>query len=185
MAAAAPTCYRCERGLDRETWLAGDACRHCGSALEFLKFPALHATRAQARAQAALPEDAACFFHADNRAESVCEGCGRYLCAVCGVDFGGARLCPQCISARRAAKKDCGRGLVLHDSIALTLAVLPVLLVFVTCLTAPLALGYTLYAWRKPLGVTRRSRWRLWAALVISALTCLAWVGVALMAYFA
>jgi len=183
MPAGAPTCPRCERELDRGTWLGAGACGHCGHALEFVAFPALRAARAPAvRAQTALPEDAACFFHADNRAEAVCEACGRYLCAVCHVDFGGARLCPQCISIRHTAKKDAGRGQVLHDSIALTLAVLPILLVFVTAVTAPFALGYTLYAWRKPLGITRRSRWRLWAALIVSALTCLVWAGVVLMA---
>jgi hypothetical protein len=178
MAAAAPTCYGCKRGLDRETWLGGGACQHCGSALEFLAFPAQHAARGQARAQIALSEDAACFFHADNRADAVCEGCGRYLCAVCQVDFVGARLCPQCISTQSTAKKNSERGMLLHDSVALTSALVPLIIWPVTLVTAPVAFGYAIYAWRKPLSVTRRSRWRIVVAGILTLLCMLGWTAV-------
>lgn len=149
---------------------------------EAMIFPAVRAVRQRASAATAVAEDAACFFHADNRAEQVCDGCGRYLCSVCSVDFGGARLCPSCIATKRTAKREMASGVVLHDNIALHLSLLPLILWPFTAITAPTALGYVIYAWRKPLSVTRRSRARLWVAGIAAVVQICGWGGLLIMA---
>jgi hypothetical protein len=41
--------------------------------------------------------------------------------------------------------------------------------------TAPLGLGFTIYAWKKPRSLVPRGPWRLVWALVLSLLQCGAW----------
>ncbi len=169
MAGDAPSCPGCQHELGRPgVWQTdGASCPHCRRELEFSAFPALTTGRTATHPLvAAVADDATCFFHTENRAVAVCEGCGRYLCTVCGIDYAGSRLCPSCVAGRtRAGRGDvAARDFVLHDSIAMALAILPLLSFFFTLVTGPVALGYVIYAWQKPLGLLRRSRWRLWVA---------------------
>jgi hypothetical protein len=73
---------------------------------------------APARPAAALDGQAACFDHAGKRAVAACNQCGRFVCDLCKVDFGGQVWCPSCVSAgsgaARAAHPDSSR--VLYDS---------------------------------------------------------------------
>lgn len=180
MAGSTPTCLKCKHPLELRLVeeLTAGRCGQCQRGFEFIAFPALLAVPTVARAQSAQAlDDAVCFFHAENRAESVCENCGRYLCTVCGVEFGGSRLCPQCVSLRRASdSKRSGRDLVLHDTIGLALAVGPLLVFWLTLITAPVALGYVIFAWRQPLSILRRSRWRLVLAGTLAVLEILGWI---------
>ena len=119
-------CPQCKRELAPESWIdARDGvCLRCETEFQFVPFPALTATRTQATAQAAvLAADSVCFFHAENRAEAICEGCGRLLCPVCAVPFDGRKLCPACIATGKSAgEATVVRERVLYDSIALALA---------------------------------------------------------------
>ncbi|MEO5960426.1 MAG: hypothetical protein ABIZ49_07975, partial [Opitutaceae bacterium] len=99
-------CPSCKRTLGPESWSDAQhgTCFRCKNDFEFLGFPALTASRAKVAAQAAmLAEDSVCFFHAENRAEAVCEGCGRLLCPVCSVPFAGQKICPTCIAATKTS----------------------------------------------------------------------------------
>src|SRR4051812_41940959 len=101
-AGPAVACPRCRQVLGADSGYDehGGVCSGCSTAYEFVGFPALHATRAQITPQAAmLAADSVCFFHAENRAEAICDGCGRLLCPVCTVPFAGQKLCPSCIAA--------------------------------------------------------------------------------------
>lgn len=175
-------CPNCKRRLEAHSWHdeSSGECRLCGTSFDFVPFPAYTAEVARIKPQAAeMAADSVCFFHAQNRAESICEGCGRLLCAVCAVPFMGQTLCPVCIAA--ATRKDSApiavRDRVLHDSIALALAVLPLLIFFVTIVTAPLALGWAIYAWNKPCSLVRgRSRFRVILAALFAVAEIIGWI---------
>jgi hypothetical protein len=171
-------CPQCKRVLGPESWhdAMRGSCFRCRTDFEFVGFPALHAARAQIAPQAAvLAADSVCFFHAENRAEAVCDGCGRLLCVVCTVPFAGQKLCPTCIAATRSSEAPTvTRDRVLYDGIALSLALGPLLVWPFTVVTAPAALGMAIYGWRKPCSLVRgRSR----ARLVIAAIVALIEIG--------
>lgn len=180
-------CPRCRRLLGPESWIDGQTgiCFRCKADYEFVGFPALNATRARLSPQAAIIEaDSVCFFHAENRAESICEGCGRLLCPVCAVPFLGQKLCPACIAqAKDSQAPTVARDRVLYDGIALALAGIPLLLWPFTVITAPIALGMTIHGWNKPGSLVRG---RSWARLVIAGLLSLVEIGgwLALLAYW-
>ena len=171
-------CPGCKHLLRSEFWLNDRQarCPFCSTDLEFVPFPALTAAHTVARpAAASLGEDATCFFHATNRAEAVCSGCGRLLCSVCAVDFAGQCLCPSCIAGRSAAKPDTVKSRILWDSCALMLAGLPVLMWPLTIVTAPTAVGLAIYGWNKPCSLVRGSKIRLLAAMILGGLQIAGW----------
>ena len=46
---------------------------------------------------AAASGEAVCFVHAASAAERPCDGCGRYMCALCDVELNGGHFCPACL----------------------------------------------------------------------------------------
>jgi hypothetical protein len=181
-------CPKCSRTLEPVSWRddAAGTCWRCKADFEFEAFPALTAGRARVAAAAAVVEaDSVCFFHASNRAETVCEDCGRLVCPVCTIDFGGKKRCPTCV----AATKDSGaeavvKDRVLYDSQALGLVFIPIFIWPFTLLTAPVAIGFVIYGWKKPSSLVRgSSRTRLIVAAIIALLQIAAWtVGLTMLA---
>jgi hypothetical protein len=125
---------------------------------------------------AVLAEDSTCFFHAQNQAEKVCEGCGRFLCSVCAVPFGGGLLCPACIAAQKTKSTASIPSRMLFDSIVLSLSLAPLLVWPFTILTAPLALILMIYGWNKPASLVQgRRRWKLVVGGVIALIELGVW----------
>lgn len=174
-------CPRCKRVLEPNSWRdgTGGTCWRCRAEFDFFPFPALTAARARIAPQAAaVTEDSACFFHAENRAAAVCEDCGRMLCVVCTIGFAGRKICPACIStAKDSDAAPAVRQRTLYDGIAMSLALLPLLLWPLTLATAPVALGFVIHGWKKPGSLVRgTSRARLIVAGVFALLEIAAWV---------
>lgn len=172
-------CPRCRRTLEAVSWrdAHGGRCWRCQEDFGFTGFPALAATPPRVVPQAVLvAEHATCFYHSTNQAEVVCETCGRFLCAVCAVEFMGRRRCPTCIETAKREDAQAVSGRVLYDGIALAVAVLPLLVWFVTCITAPIALCIVIAGWRKPRSLVQGSRTKLMIAGVIALLETGAWV---------
>ena len=122
-------CPACKRSYEAIDWIDANHCRclKCQEDFEFFPFPALTAKAEVARPQAvALSEDSTCFFHAENQAEKVCDDCGRFLCAVCAVPFGGKVVCSSCIAKAKNAEVGLIASRVLPGGRALMLAVVPV-----------------------------------------------------------
>jgi B-box zinc finger len=164
-------------GLDT----AGETgCPSCGSGNMVRAFPAMFAERAAAPPEMALAGEAACFDHPGKRAVAACQQCGRFVCQLCSVEMGGVVYCPQCVAAgagqARAANADAPR--ILYDSIALTLPVAALLLMWpVTIAAAPAALVLSIAKWKQPLSLVRQSRWRFVVAILISLAELLGWIG--------
>jgi len=145
-------CPKCRITVPEVYWQGMDVvrCPSCFIDFEQLRFPALAAARRVDRAATLATGEANCFFHAQNRAEVACDGCGRYICAVCRVPFSGRQFCPSCLETRAERRKLPENHRVLHGHVALVLAVLPLLVWPVSLITAPAALGLCFYGWKKP-----------------------------------
>jgi len=158
-------------------------CPACERSLQVEVFPALARPAAPARAGEAVLEAgvSSCFYHDQKKAEVACEACGRFLCALCHIDFNGRRLCPSCLQSGQT------RGIiptleaqrVVWDTAALTLCIAPVVLVVswpLTFLTAPTALGLAIYSFFRPGSLVRRSRLRACLAMLASLVQIAVWV---------
>jgi hypothetical protein len=179
-------CPSCQRVLEPLSWHgeASGNCRRCNTDFEFLVFPALNATRARVAPKAVLAaEHATCFFHAENQAEAVCNSCGRFLCNVCAVDFNQQKLCPGCVASANTARVGAVAQRTLFGGIALVLAVVPLLILPVTLFTAPVALGFVIYGWRKPRSLVATGPGRLILAGSIASLEIVGWLFVLFSAF--
>jgi hypothetical protein len=156
------------------------ACPTCRHPASVTIFPAL----LRPAASAVLPEnllmegEASCFYHPAKRAAVPCSACGRFLCALCDVKLGDRNLCPGCIEAGRTKGRltELEPGRTLWDTSALLLALLPLLILPVTLITAPAALATAVVGWKKPSSVVSRGKWRLWLAVVLAGLQIAGWV---------
>lgn len=157
-------------------------CPRCNSPLLVEAFPRLLSGVAEEhRAEPITSGDqASCYYHPENRAEVPCDGCGRYLCAVCDLKLDDRHLCPSCL------EHDRGTGLshrllrdrVLWDSIVLSLAVLPIFIIYCTVIGAPLAVAIGIRHFKTPTSLLPRSRIRLYLGLAIASIQIVAWLWV-------
>jgi hypothetical protein len=150
----------------------------CGSGNLVKVFPAVLAPpQAVSTSEAAMEGEAACFDHPGRRAVAACHQCGRYVCGLCSVEFGGVVWCPTCVAygagAARSANPDTSRN--LFDSTALILPLISLLIYPFTAIAAPASLVLTAMKWSQPLSLVRRNRWRFLAAVVISLAEIVGW----------
>ncbi len=184
-------CPKCQATLLLHPFNSGSfhPCPACNSDLQVEIFPALFRKFESGRTgEAVLAEgEASCFYHPAKKAVLPCDGCGRFLCALCDCEHQGQHLCPTCLELGRTKGKI--KGLeskrTRYDNLALSLAVVPLLpaltvvlffVAFVTLVTAPLALYVVIRHWRSPFGLTQRSRIKFILAAVIASLEIGAWV---------
>lgn len=172
----APPCPKCKAPLEGLCDTEAGQCGACATVLQVLLFPARRRAKPVARAARSVDGDATCFFHAQNQAVSVCEGCGRYVCVVCEIPGdGGRKLCPPCVSAGRKKAVVKADEIVTYDAMATTLALVPILMWPLTLVTAPAALFLAIYGWRKPRSLVRPGPGRFIAAIVIASLQIGGW----------
>jgi hypothetical protein len=172
-------CPKCGQVLDSLAWndAGGGACRICRVRFEFMGFPALNFKRPEVVPKAVvLAEHATCFHHPENQAESVCEGCGRFLCSVCAINFGGRLLCPSCIKAGTRNDPGSIQSRAIYPGIALASAFLPLLVWPFTLVTAPVALGLVFVGWNKPQSLVQPGRSKLVIAAIIALAEIAGWV---------
>jgi hypothetical protein len=172
-------CNRCGSALPAEVLrsVVFLMCPDCGADNLVRAFPALVETRAATAAMAAGGGEATCFDHPAKQAVHTCSQCGRFLCSLCSVDFKGEIWCPSCIESgiRKRSVADLENHRTLYDSLALALATLPVLLIWPSLLTAPIALYIAIRYWKRPTSIVRTSRWRNVAAIVLASIQVGAW----------
>ncbi len=158
-------------------------CPACNVLLRAEIFPAILKTKEQSGGvgKDISDGDASCFYHPEKQAVKVCSSCGRFLCSLCEIELAGRCICPVCLEEGRQ-KEEIAELIpkrTLHDSIALGIAALPVLFFPVTILTAPVALFLSINGWKKPSSILPRTRFRLFAALVLSGLQIAGWITLA------
>lgn len=176
------SCARCKMPLPEWELARSETarCTSCWSVNTVRAFPAMFRdAAAPALPVAALDGEASCFDHPGKRAVAACNQCGRFVCELCQVDFGGQAWCPSCVAAgsgaARVANPDSSR--VLYDSVALAIPILSFFVFFpITVLTAPGTIVFTLVKWKQPLSLVRSSRWRFLVASAIAAVQLTGWL---------
>ena len=121
---------------------------------------------------------AECFYHPGKEAVVPCAGCGRLLCALCEVNIGDQSLCMQCLSAQRTGvgKANFENSRLLYDNLAVYLAFLPLLFIFITIVTAPAVIYIVLRYWNAPSSILPRTRIRFLIALIMAVIQVAGWV---------
>jgi hypothetical protein len=162
-------CPRCGNKLPAVFVNTGETfpCGGCRQPALIDVFPAASVRAASEPAGGAAAEGAAtCFFHDERAAQAACDGCGRYLCALCDVPVGKEHLCPECLAVRnrKGRKQSLPNERVAWDRLALFLAVMPVLLWPFTIITAPMALYFVIRYWRQPGSLVGRA----WPRFIIA-----------------
>jgi ribosomal protein S27E len=150
-------------------------CPGCARATQVVVFPAFEKPPATATlAETVVAEgEATCFYHPQKRAHIPCDGCGRFLCAMCDLDLGGQHLCPQCLEtgAKKGKLQSLERNRTRWDQIVSTLLILPVIFCYfalpITSLAALILIGWR---WKTPGSLVSNSRVRFIVYAIVAAL---------------
>jgi hypothetical protein len=154
-------------------------CGNCGAVVQVDVFPSLFRSAGAVNSGETLSVqgEASCFYHPQKKAATICNLCGRFLCTLCETELGGRCLCPSCIDKGRVNEEieQLVTHRTLHDSLALSLALLPLLFFPVTVFTAPIAIYIAIRHWKKPGSILPRNRIRYVMAIIIALAQIAGW----------
>jgi len=172
-------CLNCGRELPAPYWNTDVPvpCPHCKTKVYAAVFPALFREDEGKAGETVMGDEASCFYHPTKKAVRACDGCGRFLCALCDIEMDGRHICTQCVEsgARKGKIKRLKRNTFRYDDLAVAMAIVPFLFWPVTLITAPAAIFVVIWGWRKPMGPVSRSRARFVAAFLLAALQVAGW----------
>ncbi|MFH2047667.1 MAG: hypothetical protein ABIK92_21275 [Pseudomonadota bacterium] len=176
------TCSKCQNPIDANRINTNNylPCPHCNTKLRADVFPAYtrKAPEAEAGQTLIIDDDASCFYHPSKKAVIPCSSCGRFLCSLCDVEMNGEHICFSCITNKKTKGelKDLETHRTLYDSIAIKMAILPLLFLFwITIITAPITIYIVIRYWKKPSSIIERSKIRLIAAFIIATIQIGGW----------
>jgi hypothetical protein len=154
-------------------------CPLCRAPLQIEVFPAFFRPVTSGRdGETVMVEgESTCFYHPQKKAVLPCAGCGRFMCALCDCELHGQHFCPMCLEAGRTKGKikSLENKRTLYDSIALALAIAPLVVFYFTFITAPAALFIAIRYWNSPMGIVRRSKIRYVLAMILASLQIIGW----------
>jgi hypothetical protein len=154
-------------------------CPACGVPLQVEIFPALFRkiNPGQSGEAVMVEGESSCFYHPQKKAVLPCDGCGRFLCALCDCQLNSQHFCPACLEAGRTKGKikSLENQRTLYDSIALSLAIYPILIFYFTIITAPMALFVAIRYWTSPPSLVHRSKIRFVVAIIFALLQIVGW----------
>jgi hypothetical protein len=176
-------CSRCTALLPREAFNAVDflLCPSCRDPIRVDVFPALFKTTTPGQPGETLlvESESSCFYHQQKKAVTLCESCGRFLCALCDVELNDQHLCPSCLETGKKMGKlsNLENYRMLYDNGALGLAILPAFLIWPTIVTAPMTLFVAVRYWKAPSSIIPRTKLRFVIAIALATLQILGWTG--------
>jgi len=145
-------------------WVQNYGAIHVGQGHDVLLFPAAVREVARPQVDTIIEEgQSSCFFHPKLPASKVCEISGRLICDLCQTEWNGQVVSFEALQSAlgEASQRSQANTRIRWDNIALSLAVLPLLVWFMTLVTAPVALAIAIWQGRKgPCSVVQRSGWR-------------------------
>lgn len=174
-------CTKCNYALSENFFntLTMKECPSCGVPLRVDVFPSLFKPLPAGRPGDTLVIDneSSCFYHPQKKAVIPCDNCGRFLCALCDIELNGQHLCPTCLEAgkKKGALKSLENHRVLYDSSALRLALYPILIWWLTLITAPVALFLAIRYWKAPSSIMPRTKIRFILAIVFASVQIVGW----------
>ena len=177
-------CPKCRSSLSGDLCNTSEPvrCGACKASILVEVFPAaFQAPASGASAEPILEEGvASCFYHQHKKAVTHCDGCGRFLCSLCDVDFSGQHLCPGCLQIGKKKGKLAGldSSRALWDSAALLVCLVPAIFVLwpVWIVSAPVAITLAVISFFKPGSLVPRTRWRSVVAILLAVPQILFWV---------
>jgi len=184
MSSVAAACPSCQNSLPGALCNTGAIthCPACDSVIQVEIFPAFFKpVHAGQKAETLLEEGvSSCFYHEQKKAVIPCDACGRFLCALCDLDFNGRHLCPACLQSgkKKGDLPELENRRTIYDSAALSTALLPLLMWPVTLVTAPLAIYLAVLSFFRPSSLIPRTRGRAWLALAFGLLQVAGWVAI-------
>lgn len=182
MSTALIHCPKCKAALISEVFNRDDfaPCPSCAAPLQIEVYPAMFRPPGETRTgeTVMMEGEASCFYHPQKKAVLPCEGCGRFLCALCDCEHQGQHLCPACLESGRTKGKikSLENARTRYDNIALALALFPILIFYFTIITAPMVVYVVIRYWKSPPGLTQSSRWRFVVAIILALLQIGGWV---------
>jgi hypothetical protein len=89
----------------------------------------------------------------------------------------GDHFCPACLESGKikGTIKTLENSRTRYDSVALSLSILPLLVFFLTFITAPIALYVAIRYWNAPLSIVHRNKFRYVVAIVLATTQIAAW----------
>jgi hypothetical protein len=154
-------------------------CPACGVPLRVEVFPALfrRVNPGQSGETILVEGESSCFYHPQKKAVLPCQGCGRFLCALCDCELNGQHFCPACLETGKTKGKikSLENQRTLYDGIALSLAIYPMLIFYFTLVTAPAALFVAIRYWNAPRSIVHRTKIRFVAAIVLALMQIAGW----------
>lgn len=174
-------CPKCRTPLAADTYNLGvpSECPGCRAAVQVEVFPAIIEPPriGSAAERIMLDGESSCFFHPAKKAVVPCDGCGRFLCSICDIELSGQHLCPQCLESGKKKGKltQLETRRTLYDSMALAFAIYPLLIIWLTIITAPLTLYIVIRHWKKPTSIIPRTKWRFVVAALIAGAQLTGW----------
>jgi len=175
------SCTQCNAPLGKEMINTHrmTACPVCKTSLRADVFPAMFRKIPIGKSGEVLLEksEASCFYHPQKKAVIVCSLCGRFLCDLCDVEFNEKHLCPSCLETGRTKRKikSLEDHRICYDKIALLIAIVPMLGIWLTILTAPISLFITIRYWKAPGSIVGKTKIRFIVAFVIASLQIIGW----------
>ncbi|UDQ98734.1 hypothetical protein AAEX28_01285 [Lentisphaerota bacterium WC36G] len=116
-------------------------------------------------------EDASCYLHANNQAETICEQCGSYICNICAIKMNSKIICPNCLNSKTEDQVDTfQKSAILHNNIAFNLALLQLLFWQLAAFIAPFVFIYSLCCWNKVKTPYKVTKAKFIFAIMISSL---------------
>ena len=175
------SCTKCNASLNAAAFntLKLSTCPSCRVLLRADVYPAMFRPPASGSTGERLLTDkeAGCFYHTSNKAVVACSACGRFLCALCDVEFNDLHLCPQCLEKGRTKRniRNLENSRTCYDTIAMYLAIIPLFFVWPTLLTAPIAVFISIRYWRAPTSIIPRTKIRFIVALLLAVPQMIGW----------
>lgn len=154
-------------------------CPACSVPLQIEIFPALFRpiTPGQSGETILVEGESSCFYHPEKKAVRPCDGCGRFLCALCDCELHGQHFCPACLETgkTRGKIKTLEHQRTLYDNIALSLAIYPLLIFYFTLITAPVTLFVAIRYWNAPRSLVPRTKIRYVIAIILALAQISGW----------
>jgi hypothetical protein len=154
-------------------------CPGCGKVSRIELFPAFfRPVRVTQPGELAMVDgEASCFYHPQKKAAVPCAACGRFLCSLCDCELHGQHYCPGCLeTGRKKGKiKNLENERTLYGGVALSLALLPLLIFYFTIFTAPMALYVAIRHWKSPRSLVRPGNTAFVLAILFATLELVGW----------
>jgi hypothetical protein len=174
-------CPKCKIPLEWQSFNAQEmtACPACNAKLRVDIFPAFFKDSSvpAMAGLSAIGDESVCFFHPQKKAAVACSMCGRFICSLCDIELGDQHVCPTCLEAGKKKKKirNLETHRVLYDNIAIYVAIIPMILIWVTIISAPISIYMSIRYWKAPMSIIPRTKIRFIAAIAISLAQLAAW----------